>query len=72
MTYDQVVKAILLRLGIDKVKAAEHLMSDTLYRDTLGEPLALGIPQWWQTFKPKCSVGREAAADASQADSAGW
>ena len=61
MPYDQVVKTILVRLGIDKVEATEHLMSDALYRHTLGEPLALGIPHWWATFKSKYSLGNPAA-----------
>ncbi|MEQ9448406.1 MAG: hypothetical protein RLN70_05780, partial [Rhodospirillaceae bacterium] len=52
-----VVKAILLRLGVDKVENTQHLISDALYRHTLGEPLALGVPQWWRTFKSKYSLG---------------
>jgi len=60
MPYDQVIKTILVRLGIDKVKATEHLMSDALYRHTLGEPLALGIPHWWATFTSKYCLGAPA------------
>jgi len=53
MPYDQVVKAILQRIGIDKVEATEHLMTEALYRHTLGEPLARGVPHWWETFSKK-------------------
>ena len=53
MPYDQVVKAILQRLGIDKIEATQHLMTETVYRHTLGEPLALGVPQWWKAFHSK-------------------
>ncbi len=60
MPYDQVVKTILVRMGIDKIEATKHLMSDALYRHTLGEPLALGIPHWWATFKSKYSLGTPA------------
>lgn len=70
MPYDQVVKAILLRLGIDKVEATEHLMSDALYRHTLGEPLALGIPHWWQTFKSKYCLGDEVLENDPQVEAA--
>ncbi len=53
MPYDQVVKAILQRIGVDKVEATEHLMTEALYRHTLGEPLARGVPQWWSTYRKK-------------------
>lgn len=56
MPHDQVVKVILGRLGIDKIEATAHLMTNTLYRHTLGEPLALGVPQWWKAFKAKYSL----------------
>lgn len=59
MPYDQVVKAILQRLGIDKIEATHHLMTDTLYRHTLGEPLALNVPQWWKAFRSKYSLTHE-------------
>jgi hypothetical protein len=51
--YDQVVKALLQRLGLDKVEATRHLMTEILYRHSLGEPLALDVPQWWKAFKAK-------------------
>ena len=53
MPYDQVIKAILQRLSIDKIEATEHLMTEILYRHTLGEPLALEVPHWWSAFKKK-------------------
>jgi hypothetical protein len=53
MPHDQVVKAILQRLGIDQIEATQHLMTETLYRHTFGEPLALGVPAWWQAFQSK-------------------
>ena len=53
MPYDQVVKAILQRIGVDKVEATEHLMTEALYRHSLGEPLARGVPQWWSTYSKK-------------------
>ena len=56
MPYDQVVKAILQRLGVDKVEATEHLMTEALYRHWLGEPLALGVPHWWNTFHTKYAL----------------
>ncbi len=62
MPYDQVVKAILQRIGIDKVEATEHLMTEALYRHTLGEPLALGVPDWWNTYRKKYSLSLKANA----------
>jgi hypothetical protein len=59
MPYDQIVKLILQRLGLDKIEATRHLMSETLYRHTLGEPLALGVPQWWRAFRAKYSLTGE-------------
>ena len=53
MPYDQVVKAILQRLGVDKIEPTSHLLTESLYRHTLGEPLALGVPQWWKQFRSK-------------------
>jgi hypothetical protein len=64
MPYDQVVKVILQRLGIDKIEATRHLMTETLYRHTLGEPLALGVPQWWKAFRSKYSLTGDDIAHA--------
>jgi hypothetical protein len=52
-SYDQVVKAILQRLGLDHIEATAHLMTQALYRHRLGEPLALGVPNWWTAFHTK-------------------
>lgn len=48
--HDKVVKAILLHMGIHKIEATQPLMSDKALRHALGEPLALGVPQWWKAF----------------------
>jgi hypothetical protein len=56
MPYDQVAKALLQRMGIDRIEATRHLMDDFLYRHTLGEPLALGVPQWWKAFRGKYAL----------------
>jgi len=56
MPYDQVVKAILQRLGVDKIETTSHLLTETLYRHTLGEPLALGVPHWWKQFRSKYKI----------------
>lgn len=56
MPYDQIAKALLQRMGIDRVEATRHLMDDFLYRHTLGEPLALGVPQWWKAFQAKYTL----------------
>ena len=57
-SYDQVVKVILQRLGIDRIEATEHLMGQALFRHILGEPLALGVPHWWNNFLAKYAIGR--------------
>jgi len=54
--HDQVIKAILQRLGVDKIEASKHLMDEMLYRHTLGEPLALGVPLWWKAFRSKYAL----------------
>ncbi len=56
LPYDQVVKAILQRLGVDKVEATCHLLTEPAYRHSLGEPLALGVPDWWKTFQSKYKI----------------
>jgi len=61
MPYDQVVKALLQRLGIDKIEATAHLMTELLYRHTLGEPLALEVPHWWTRFKQKYALVMDGA-----------
>lgn len=62
MPHDQVVKAILQKLGVDRAEAARHLMHAVLYRHTLGEPLALGVPHWWQLFRTRYALARKPEA----------
>ncbi len=54
--HDETVKALLQKLGLDRVEKTAHLMRTVLYRHQLGEPLALGVPQWWQLFRTKYSL----------------
>lgn len=56
MPHDEVVKALLQKLGIDRTEKTRHLMRTVLYRHALGEPLALGVPQWWQLFRTKYAL----------------
>ena len=57
-SYDQVVKVILQRIGLDTIEATAHLMTQALYRHVLGEPLARGVPNWWSTFHAKYALAR--------------
>ena len=66
MPYDHVAKALLQRLGIDRIEATKHLMDDFLYRHTLGEPLALGVPQWWQAFRAKYVLEKDDAVTPAE------
>jgi len=54
--YDRVVKIILKHIGIHKIEATRELMRDKGFRHLLGEPLALGVPQWWRAFQAKFSI----------------
>ncbi len=54
--HDEVVKALLQKLGVDRTEKTMHLMRTVLYRHELGEPLALGVPQWWQLFRAKYAL----------------
>lgn len=56
MPHDEVVKALLQKLGVDRTEETVHLMRAILFRHELGEPLALGVPQWWQMFRTKYSL----------------
>jgi hypothetical protein len=56
MPHDEVVKGLLQKLGVDRTEETMHLMRAVLYRHELGEPLALGVPQWWQLFRTKYSL----------------
>lgn len=49
--HDKVVKAILHHIGADKVESTQALFRDKALRHQLGEPLAVGIPQWWKAFQ---------------------
>ena len=54
--YDMVVKSLLQHLGLNKVESTKALMRDVGFRHMLGEPLALGVPQWWKAFRAKFSI----------------
>jgi hypothetical protein len=53
MPYDKVTKAILRHLDLHKTEATRDLMTDKALRHALGEPLAIGIQNWWQAFRGK-------------------
>ena len=48
-----------LGIGVDKIEATTHLMTHTLYRHSLGEPLALGMKEWWKAFQKKYALAGE-------------
>jgi hypothetical protein len=48
--YDKVVKVVLQHMGLQLIEATRPLMKDVGLRHMLGEPLALGVPQWWRAF----------------------
>ncbi len=47
---------MLARIGVDRRKATQHLMTQLLLRQTLGEPLVMAGPNWWQGFVQLYSV----------------
>lgn len=49
--YDKVVKAILQQMGVLDNEITSAQMRDKALRHVLGEPLALGVPQWWKAFQ---------------------
>ena len=53
MPYDIVTKTILRQLDIDRTETTRDLMRDKAFRHSLGEPLALGIQNWWADFAEK-------------------
>ena len=53
MPHDEVVRALLQKLGVDRSEETMHLMRAVLYLHELGEPLAAGVPQWWQSFRAR-------------------
>ncbi len=59
MPHDEVVKALLQKLGVDRAEETVHLMRAILFRHELGEPLAMGVPQWWQMFRAKYALAGE-------------
>ena len=54
--YDKVVKTILQTIGVHKIEATQGLMRDKGFRHLLGEPLAVGVPQWWRAFHTKFTL----------------
>jgi hypothetical protein len=54
--YDKAVKTILQQIGMDRIDAASDLINDAGFRHLLGEPLALGVPQWWRAFHSQFSI----------------
>lgn len=54
--YDKVVKVLLHHIGIHKIESTRELMRDKGFRHLLGEPLAVGVPQWWKAFQAKFSI----------------
>jgi len=48
--HDQVIDTLLERIGVDRRRATQHLMTQLLLRQTLGEPLVMAGPNWWQGF----------------------
>lgn len=51
--HDKVVKAILQQMGVDKIERTREMFRDKALRHLLGEPLALGVPQWWKAFQAR-------------------
>lgn len=54
--YDKAVKTVLQHMGVGKTAATRKLLGDVALRHMLGEPLALGVPQWWKSFKAQFKV----------------
>ena len=54
--YDKAVKTILQQMGVTKIAAARGLLGDVALRHMLGEPLALGVPQWWKAFQAQFRI----------------
>lgn len=48
--HDKVVKGLLQHMGLQKIGTTQALLGDKALRHLLGEPLALGVPQWWKAF----------------------
>ena len=71
MPHDEVVRALLQKLGVDRSEETLHLMRAVLYLHELGEPLAVGVPQWWQSFRARNTLtsSPEAAPLSTAAES---
>ncbi len=54
--YDKAVKTVLQQMGVGKIAAARGLLGDVALRHMLGEPLALGVPQWWKAFQAQFRI----------------
>jgi hypothetical protein len=54
--YDKAVKTVLQQMGVTKIPAARGLLGDVGLRHMLGEPLALGVPQWWKAFQAQFRI----------------
>ena len=54
--YDKAVKTVLQQMGIAKIAATRKLLGDVGLRHMLGEPLALGVPQWWKAFQAQFQI----------------
>ncbi|MDX2145301.1 MAG: hypothetical protein SFV19_18255 [Rhodospirillaceae bacterium] len=65
MPYDEAVKALLQKIGVEADEATRPLMNDLAFRHQLGEPLALGIPAWWKAFAKALDRGARAQAKSA-------
>ncbi len=54
--YDKAVKTVLQQIGVGRIPATRRLLGDVGLRHMLGEPLALGVPQWWKSFKAQFKI----------------
>ena len=54
--YDKAVKTVLQQIGIGKIASTRKLLGDVALRHMLGEPLALGVPQWWKSFQAQFKI----------------
>ncbi|MBX7200591.1 MAG: hypothetical protein K1X51_14580 [Rhodospirillaceae bacterium] len=54
--YDKAVKTVLQHIGVGKIASTRKLLGDVALRHMLGEPLALGVPQWWKSFKAQFRI----------------
>ncbi len=64
IAHDYVIETLLERVGVDKRKATQHLMTQLLLRQTLCEPLALAAPNWWSAFAELYDVVRPPRVEA--------